>query len=362
MTRRLRQAEALATAIATVVVLAAPARGQEPPQGQDGSAQQQQAPPAPAPPQALPPPSEAAPPQAPAAGSPPRQPPSQASAAEADRAAVRALERTLVELGGLLLPPGRFEIVPEASYAHSEDEAVLARNATLARATRNVFTGSLTLRLGFPGRLQLEGEFPFVYAQQAVIAQQGTAAAAAAASQAGPGDLRLALTFQAYRSRGGAPDILLNGFWKPHTGRSPFDQEPVEVPLGSGVEQFGGGISIAKALDPIVLLASVVASESVPRHIAPGWLDPGASLGITTSAILAVSPETAISFGLAQLYGERVRLERVAIPGTSRTAAVFSVGLSQRVSRAGFLDFTLGIGLTRDVPRFQVSVAAPLQF
>jgi hypothetical protein len=292
----------------------------------------------------------------------PQGQPSSSQSTDADRAAARALERTLVELGGLLLAPGRFEVVPEAAYAHSEDEAVLGQNATVARAARNVFTASLTLRLGFPWRMQLEGEFPYVYAQQSVVAQGAAGSAAAAASESGPGDIRLGLTLHALRSRGAAPDVLLNGFWKSRTGRSPFDRDPVAVPLGSGVEQFGGGISIVKALAPVVLLASVVGTESVPRRIAPGWIDPGASLGITTSAILAVSPDTALSFGLAQLYGQRVELDRVAIPGTSRTAAVFNVGLSTHVSRAGFLDFTLGIGLTRDVPRFQVAVATPLQF
>src|SRR6267378_2483029 len=39
--------------------------------------------------------------------------------AEADENVARALERSLVEQGGLLLAPGSFDIVPDFSYSHT---------------------------------------------------------------------------------------------------------------------------------------------------------------------------------------------------------------------------------------------------
>jgi hypothetical protein len=275
-----------------------------------------------------------------------------------DERASRALERTLVESGGLLLPAGRFELVPEVSYAHSDAEEVLAQDGTLLRAAARTVTGAITLRLGLPFHLQAEGEIPYVYAQQTLDAGGATASA----SGSGLGDARLTLTWHLVRGRERFPDVLVSGFWKTRTGRSLLDEDPAKVPLGSGIEQIGGGLALVKAIDPVVLLASVSVGESVPRHAAAGWIDPRLEVGITTSAILAVSPDTSLSFGLEQVYGQTVQVDRKDVPGSNRTAAVFDVGVATAVSRSGFLEVTLGIGLTQDVPRFQVSVATPLQF
>jgi hypothetical protein len=38
------------------------------------------------------------------------------------------------------------------------------------------------------------------------------------------------------------------------------------------------------------------------------------------------------------------------------------VGFATLASRASLFEVMLGVGLTEDVPRFQISVATPLQF
>jgi hypothetical protein len=75
-----------------------------------------------------------------------------------------------------------------------------------------------------------------------------------------------------------------------------------------------------------------------------------------------VSPETSLSFGLEQSYTQDIEVERQPIPGSNRTAATFRVGFSTLASKHGLLELNFGMGLTRDVPRFQVSVATPFQF
>jgi hypothetical protein len=273
---------------------------------------------------------------------------------------VHALERMLVERGGLLLDPGRFELVPELAYANSDNDAVLAPDGTLLAAQTRRFTGEITLRLGLPLRLQAEGEFPFAYVQRTARASGATPSVSR--SGQGLGDIRLGLTLHVIKTTSGFPDVLLNGFWKSRTGRSPLDGVPTEVGLGSGIEQFGGGVSLVKALDPVVLLVSATGTESVPRKVGDRWIDPRAELGIRTSVILAVSPETSLSFGLDQAYSQVLQVSRKDVPGTSRTAAVFDVGFATLASRYGLLEVTLGMGLTDDVPRFQLALATPLQF
>lgn len=275
---------------------------------------------------------------------------------DAERAA-RALERTLVERGGLLLPAGEYELVPEVSYAFADAEAVLLADGTLTEAETRRFTGAVTLRLGLPFRLQAEGQVPFVYAQQTPqTAEAGTRTAS------GVGDVRAALTWHALRAGSRLPDVLFTGFWNAPTGRSQLDGDPTDVPLGAGFASFGGGISLVKAVDPVVILAAVEVEEAVPRRIAAGWLDPRASLGITTIAILAVSPETSLLFGLEQSYSQVARLRGADLPGTNRSAAVFSVGFGTLASSVGMIEASVGIGLTRDVPRFQVNLSTPLKF
>jgi hypothetical protein len=289
----------------------------------------------------------------PASGAAPR---AGAPQADADGAA-RALERTLVERGGLLLPAGEYELVPELSYAFADSEAVLLADGTLAEAEVRRYTGAVTLRLGLPFRLQAEGQVPYVYAQQTPAAPD-----AAARTASGVGDVRAALTWHVIRAGSRIPDVLLTGFWNAPTGRSQLDGDPTDVPLGAGFASFGGGLSIVKAIDPLVLLAAFEVEESVPRRIAAGWLDPRASLGITTIAILAVSPETSLLFGLEQTYSQTARVRGADIRGTNRSAAVFSVGFGTLASSVGMLEVSVGIGLTQDVPRFQVNLATPLKF
>jgi hypothetical protein len=300
-----------------------------------------------------------------AAALPPTSPPAAApSAAEATSTrtpsdqASHALSRTLVEQGGLLLEPGRFELVPEVSFALSDQDQMLTSDGTGVEAQTRRFTGTMTLRLGLPFRLQAEGELPLVWARQDAVANGPPAA-----TETGLGDFRGALTLHLYKGSGGAPDVLVDAFWKTRTGRTPLDvDDPAAVPLGTGTQQAGGGVSVVKAVDPVVLLASVSLGSGIPRRLHAGWLDTGPELGITTSAVLAVSPETSMSFGLEQSYSGDVKLAGKSLASTGHTAAVFDVGFATLVSRAALFQITLGIGLTSDVPRFQVSMGLPLAF
>jgi hypothetical protein len=272
---------------------------------------------------------------------------------ERDRAP-RALDRTLIERGGLLLAPGRFELVPEVSY-ELVDAPVLGDDGTTEPVELRVLTGTATLRLGLPLRLQLEGEVPFVFAQHAPVT-------GADVSDAALGDVRAGGTIHLVRAGGHMPDVLVGGFYKSRTGRSTLDDPPAPVPSGNGVEQFGGSLSLAKAFEPVVLLISGEVTESVPRELEEGWLDLRAALGITTSVILAVSPETSLVLGLEQDYSQYARLAGQDLPGTNRSDATLLLGLAWLVSRAGLLEGRVGIGLTEGVPRLSLGLALPLQF
>lgn len=291
-----------------------------------------------------------------AAGAP-ATPPTDEELAEA----TRALERTLVQQGGLTLKPGKIELVPELSYAFSEGDALLRTGGGEVNVgTRaEIYAGAVTLRVGLPFRFQVEATAPFIWSRWTGLTEN---ADDPARTGSGFGDVTMAGTWQPLRAFRNFPDVLVSGFWKARNGDSALDDPDDVVPVGSGIETFGGSLSLVKALDPVVLLVSGTYAHAVPRWAPFGRLDAGDEFGATASALLAVSPETSLSLGLEQSYAQRIRVDEVPIPRSDRTSATFRVGVTTFASRHGMLEVNLGIGLTREVPRFEVNVATPLQF
>jgi hypothetical protein len=305
---------------------------------------------------------------------------------EAERAAAeRALERALVQKGGLVVPPWGVELVPEVAFSHSDGSgpAAAAAGAVAFPARSEVLTAALTLRLGLPLDIQGEVSVPFVFARLTPTVASGSppqGAPAGPAEGSGVGDVRVGVTWHALRSREHLPDVLLGGFWKSRSGKTAFDDTTVEVPFGTGVEQFGGTLALVKAVDPLVLLATATYAVSAPRWIPvpappaddgsapaapsfrPGWLEAGDEFGGSAGAVLAVSPEASLSFALEALHSRPLRVNGTTAFGSDRTSAVFRIGVATLASRRSFFQVNLGIGLTSDVPQFEISLATPLQF
>ena len=82
-------------------------------------------------------------------------------------AAERALERTLVQEGVLLLPNGTAQFEPRLAYSFNEFDfpiAVLLQDSTqlgTSNVERSVFDANLTLRVGLPFDSQLEFDLPY---------------------------------------------------------------------------------------------------------------------------------------------------------------------------------------------------------
>ena len=143
-------------------------------------------PPKPAPPlvaQAQPPapaaPPSAAPESSPGAASAPEAAPGQfevdAEAAELER----ALDRTLVQQGALLLPYGQAELQPSLEYVHREADTpgILTVDGSQFIASNNVrrdeLTTALGLRVGLPYDAQFELSLPVRYVDQSEVTSVG---------------------------------------------------------------------------------------------------------------------------------------------------------------------------------------------
>jgi hypothetical protein len=107
------------------------------------------------------PPKAGAPPLfvAPVAG-PTTRPPSTAVAAVPspdDQELERALERTLVREGALVLPPWGFQVTPQFSYAHWDK----IQDPFIS----NTYSGALSVAMGLPWQSQISVSVPYVFDQ-----------------------------------------------------------------------------------------------------------------------------------------------------------------------------------------------------
>jgi hypothetical protein len=281
--------------------------------------------------------------------------------------AARALERALVQRGALLLPVWAFEIAPGFTYGHtSQDTFATIPGASGSPPTTlgvrkriHQVTGTLTARLGLPLDLQIEAAVP-----ASLVVSDVTVAGAASndASAFGPGDPRVSMTWQMIHGGSVAPDIFLEGSWKSRLGSSPFDADAGKLGLGSGYNAIGATVTAVKSADPLVLLANAGYTENLAVRTKEGRRSLGNTFGLGGGAILAVSPDTSLSFLLDFHYKPDDTLAGKAVLGSDETVAVLQLGLGRVLSRSVLLNVNAALGVTADSPNFQLGVSMPVRF
>ncbi|MGZ8242102.1 transporter [Methylomagnum sp.] len=326
---------------------------------------------------ATPPASSTSPPPPPTAAAPsPPPPPGQASAPRPkagaaapgqfevdEEAAQRALERTLVITGALLLPYGQFEVQPGFSYNHAQNDfpalvrAQNGSNGMVAAAvdTRSDFIGgNVFMRLGLPLDSQLEFYVPYQSIDRETVVSHGGGVLSYDDSQGtGFGDIRLGLAKTLLQEKHWWPDVIARLTWDSDTG-----QTPNRVVLGSGFDELQGSITVTKRQDPLVFIGSVAYQSAFEkRNVRPGDV-----LSFSLGAILAASPETSLRVILNQNFVDRVEVDGDALKGTDRVSSTLNFGASSILGKGLFLDFTAGIGLTSDSPDYTVGVSLAKRF
>lgn len=278
-----------------------------------------------------------------------------------EEAAERALERTLVLQGALLLPFGRAGLQASFDYVRSEQgfpillsEGENNRFIGEKNIRRNILTGNLLLRLGLPFDSQLELGVPYQYIDQEDVATVGLAARNAADNDAwGFGDFQLGL----------AKGLLGEGRWWPNligrvTWNSDFGETNNGISLGSGFNELTGSLTATKSQDPLVFFGRVFYGTT----FAENNLDPGDNIGFSIGTFLAASPDTSLSFVLNQTFSDEFEVNGRAIDGTDRVISTFNLGASTIIGRGKLLNFTAGIGLTDAAPDYSVGVTFTMRF
>lgn len=250
--------------------------------------------------------------------------------------AERALERSLVQTGGLLLGRGRLELEPSLRHGRREiiDEDL------------DLFSVDLAIRRGLPFDSQLELGLPFHD-----VHGQDPATGATTTSASGLGDLRIGLARTLLREAGRRPDLIARVTWDTRTGKN-------RQYISSGFDELRLSFTAIKRQDPLVFVGALAYEHVLERDD----VRPGAAIMPSFGAFVALSPQTSMRFILSQSFRQDDEIGGTREPGTEQTAATFSVGGSSLLDGDTLLDLAVDIGLTRDTDDYAVRLALPIRF
>jgi hypothetical protein len=316
---------------------------------------EERAPPAaPPPPVTSPPPPVAAPAPAPA----PPKPTASEQAAREDEGA-RALERTLVREGGLVLPRGVIEVEPRLQYTYSGSQGISAVSVgglieiVQQDIRRNELEASVGIRMGLPASFQADVRVPYAGANENRAIPN---AVSDSERVSGWGDVELGLTKQILVERRGG--LLASLFWKSASGR----HELGRLSPGSGFPHLQAALTAVRREDPLVYFASATYTRVFEREKSGSEVDPGDAIGLRAGTLLAASPETSLRAAFELSRTGRTAVAGVDVPGTDATLGILELGLATLVTRRTLLDIHLGIGVTADAPDFRLRLALPIRF
>jgi hypothetical protein len=288
-----------------------------------------------------------------------------ASSTEDDEAALQALSRTLVQRGGLLLPAWRAEFIPSFAYTDREVQGLALTPSPEGipivndqRLRDDQIRATAAFRLGLPWSNQIELRVPWVWLRQSRAIGDGTHAEN---EGSGIGDVEAELSHQFVRESGWRPDLVGAVSWRFPTGRDPFRTRLAAIATGSGQQEVRARVTAVKAADPMVFFGTLSFAHDFPRHESFGDVQSGNAIGLDLGAVLAVSPDTSLTFAVAQEFRARSQFNGIGAPGSDTAAASLQLGLGQVLTPNLLLDVSLGVGLNRDAPDYVLQVSLPLR-
>jgi hypothetical protein len=284
--------------------------------------------------------------------------------AEPEENVARALERSLVEQGGLLLAPGSFDIVPDFSYAHTgvTSLGIIGTSIASSRSRIDTITGGATFRAGLPWASQFNLSVPFV-TSTTDISVGGLGGRTVSRTDSGIGDIAFGLSKQFVYEKGWIPDVIGQVQYKSTTGSAAFTPTDGRIGgTGSGFDAVTGGVTLTKRQDPLVLLGSAAYTHNFGTNHAGVNFSPGDAVDLRLGTLLAASPDTSLRFLFDVNFGQRLSIANTPVAGSDTVASIFEIGASAVLSRSTLLDVAVDIGMTRDAPDFTLLLSLPIHF
>jgi hypothetical protein len=273
-----------------------------------------------------------------------------------EEAADRALERTLIQTGVLLLPLGQVEIEPSFRYTRREQDiptfVTEGENTFVGTANirRNIMEANMQFRFGLPFDSQFELQIPYRYVDESRPTKVGlTERNETDDSGHGRGDIRVGLAKTLLREARWWPDLVGRVIWDTDTGETRDNN----VVLGDSYNEIIGALSAVKRQDPLAFVGGISYTYTLEKDD----VKPGRSINFSIGTVLAASPDTSLSLSVNQSFINELEVDNNSIDGSDQVVGTVTLGASSIIGKNKLLNFSTDIGLTDEAPDYSVRVS-----
>ena len=116
-------------------------------------------------------------------------------------------------------------------------------------------------------------------------------------------------------------------------------------------------LTAVKRQDPLVFTAGFTYQTALESH----GITLGDQFTPSVGMLFAVSPETSLQFSQQVTFSEPTVVGGRNIPGSESTSGILSLGILSILARGVSMQFTAGIGETRDTPDLTLILAFPIR-
>lgn len=275
-------------------------------------------------------------------------------------AAERALERTLVEAGALLLPQGAIELTPSAAFSVTEFDfpTILdigeGDELGVVSVNRAATSLGLTARIGLPFDSQLELGMPYQsVTEESTLAVSSSPVSRIKETGRGSGDFLIGLSKTLVRENGYAPDIVGRVTW--NTGQG--DESDNDVFLGGGFSSLSASLSFVKRLDPLALFLALDYQDTHSQ----GGITPGDAFGVSIGTGLAVSPASSLFGSVTHRSISETKIDGETVAGSDLDVTSLTIGFSTILSRGTLLNLYSEVGMSDDAPDYTIGFSVPIR-
>jgi opacity protein-like surface antigen len=297
-------------------------------------------------------------------------------------------ERDILEReGGVLVPPGQLVIESGFQYTQAARDklqvsgfslipAIIIGRFELSNIQRNAYAPFLSLRYGVADWLEVAAEIPYYMRTDRYTFTEGTDPDTNRLRErqvdidgSGIGDITFGFNTQVAHDTGGwIPDTLVRFLAQAPTGRSPFDLpvaaslEDTELAFGQGTWGFAPGFTLAKTVDPVVVYIGGGYTWNLSENISGiGTYDPGDAWQYNLGFTLALNERMAMNLSLSDRIISKTKIAGQSILRTDANAATLFAGLTYSLTRELAMNFSVGVGITKDAPDFQLEMRLPFR-
>ena len=186
------------------------------------------------------------------------------------------------------------------------------------------------------------------------------------------GDISFTARWQPNPHIPGTMSTTLFGTLSSKTGVSPYEIDVNrQLSTGSGYYSIGGGASISKVLDPVVLFGSgslrynhkVKDLKQVRGARLLQELDPGFTLSGSGGFSYSLSYDISLSLSVQLTYNDETVLsfsDGTEATASSQMAGIINMSLGTRISDQTIVNTSVGFGMTRGAPDFTIGFSMPI--